>query len=369
MITLGQSVCRSRWRPADATRSGRSRSCLAASQSLTPAMSATRHAGCTFPRRGGRTPSGGRFLGSLVTPTDDGRGARSDRGHADSPSSPGSARVDKTGANPAGWFAMATRTVTHVIAAKRLGCATRTIERMLRDGRLKAVHERDRLLVDANDLELVLADRRLLRRRWNERDRSTSVTTEPRRPLATTAAAPNLTPRYQAVTPPVAEQRPSRPGVTPLSLEPAPIPPTTEDPPARHATRPRLRHPAITIATALALAALLVWMLNSSGPPRQQASGKSATKHHETPAPTHPVGSAEQPGAPTTGGREHAAPSPTSRGGVASLIVPDTPARIESASRTNVAVPAASASLAHSQTKRRSASANCGFGSLTYGAC
>ena len=39
---------------------------------------------------------------------------------------------------------MERRTVTHALAAEKLGVATRTIERMLRDGRLKAIPDRER---------------------------------------------------------------------------------------------------------------------------------------------------------------------------------------------------------------------------------
>ena len=39
---------------------------------------------------------------------------------------------------------MERRTVTHALAAEKLGVATRTIERMLREGRLKAIPDRER---------------------------------------------------------------------------------------------------------------------------------------------------------------------------------------------------------------------------------
>jgi len=58
---------------------------------------------------------------------------------------------------------MSDRVVTREHAAKRLNCSMRTIERMLRDGRLGSVRREDgRLSVDAEDLALVLADPDLL---------------------------------------------------------------------------------------------------------------------------------------------------------------------------------------------------------------
>ena len=125
---------------------------------------------------------------------------------------------------------MERRTVTHALAAKKLGVATRTIERMLRDGRLKAIPDRERLLVDANDLELVMRDRRLLRKRRQlraETPASAETKTREAAPLAAAAdrasveAASDLPSRAgipKLSTPSATgSERPA--GITPLGVE------------------------------------------------------------------------------------------------------------------------------------------------------
>ena len=260
---------------------------------------------------------------------------------------------------------MSETTITREAAAKRLGCSMRTVERMLRDGRLQAIRHPDgRLAVDRADLELVLREPKLLETR-----RARSDATPHAEPPVVTITAQADPDRLALIRDPEPSRRSLLERVTPLSPEPVPIPPATEEAPVRHAARSSRRHPAIAIATALALAAPLVWLLAPSGSPHQKPSGKSATQHHETPAPTLPTGSTIPRSAATTGGREHPAPSPTSRGGFASLIVPPSPTRLGPVSRTDAAVPPTDVPAGNTPTKPSSVSVNCGFGSLTYAGC
>ena len=258
---------------------------------------------------------------------------------------------------------MSENTITREAAAKRLGCSMRTVERMLRDGRLHAIRHADgRLAVDRADLELVLREPKLLETRRARTDET--LLAEP--PLA--AVPLRVDPDRPA---PIRDPEPTPPSllerVTPLSLEPDPTLTATGVPSPRRTRRFRLRYPAI--ASALALAALAVWLLIASAAPHQQASGKSATQHHETPALAVPIGSTGPRAAPTTGGREHPVPSPTSRGGLAALIVTRAPARVEPTSRSDATVRSAQPSSGHTPAKPSSVSANCGFGTLTYGGC
>ena len=260
---------------------------------------------------------------------------------------------------------MSETTITREAAAKRLGCSMRTVERMLRDGRLRPIRHPDgRLAVDRADLELVLREPKLLESRRA-------------RPDETLGAEPSVVTTTVRVDPhrpePSRDPEPARPSllerITPLSLEPDPNLPATGAPPTRRARRFRLRHSLIAVATALMLAALAVWLITPDGSPRPRASGKSATQHHETHAPTVPAGSTRSPATPTAGGREHPAPSPSSRGGLAALIVPISPTRPAPESRSNATLPPANIPAAHSPTKPSTVSANCGFGSLTYAGC
>ena len=236
---------------------------------------------------------------------------------------------------------------------------------MLRDGRLHAIrHPNGRLAVDRADLELVLREPKLLETRRARTDET------PRAEPPVAAVTAQLEPDRQVRTRESESIRPSLlERVTPLSHEPKPILPATGVSPPRHATRSRLRRLAIAIATALALATLLVWLLAPDGSSRQIASGKSATQHHVTPAPTPPTGSTTPRSAPATGGRAHPAPSPASRGGFASLIVPPSPVRLAPVARTDAAVLPKEERAGNTSTKPSSVSANCGFGSLTYGGC
>ena len=255
---------------------------------------------------------------------------------------------------------MSENTITREAAAKRLGCSMRTVERMLRDGRLQPIRHPDgRLAVDRADLEMVLREPKLLDARRARADGA--LRADPSVAPLTVLIDPDLPTR----TP---EPEPSRPSllerVTPLSLELDSSLPAISARPARSAVRSRLRHSVVLVVIGLALAALAVWVLSSSGSPRPQASGKSATQHREARLPTVPTGSTRLRAAPTTGGRE-----PASRGGLASLIVTRAPGRVEPASRGEATVRSAQPSSGHAPTKPSSVSANCGFGSLTYAGC
>ena len=188
---------------------------------------------------------------------------------------------------------MERRTVTHALAAKRLGVATRTIERMLRDGRLKAIPDRERLLVDAIDLELVLRDRRLLRKR-----RAVRVTTRGGVEMRTREAVPLVAaPTRLAVEatfgPPsgsdVARLSPSSTassappaGITPLGAE-------VEAAPLQPFGRIRRRPSRIAAGLTLALACIvaIAVAMRVTDPPAKRATGRGASAAHvRTPALT-----------------------------------------------------------------------------------
>ena len=84
------------------------------------------------------------------------------------------------------------QSVTREQAAKRLHCSMRTVERMLRDGRLASVRRADgRLSVDAQDLARVLADPGLLETR-RQAPPATPAPIEPAEPTVPLPEVPVL---------------------------------------------------------------------------------------------------------------------------------------------------------------------------------
>ena len=87
---------------------------------------------------------------------------------------------------------MSQQSVTREQAAKRLHCSMRTVERMLRDGRLASVRRADgRLSVDAQDLARVLADPELLETR-RQAPPATPAPIEPAEPTVPLPEVPVL---------------------------------------------------------------------------------------------------------------------------------------------------------------------------------
>ena len=83
-------------------------------------------------------------------------------------------------------------TITREAAAKRLGCSMRTVERMLRDGRLQPIRQPDgRLAVDRADLELVLREPKLLKTRAEPSVVTTAANVDPDLPTRTAEPEPS----------------------------------------------------------------------------------------------------------------------------------------------------------------------------------
>jgi excisionase family DNA binding protein len=108
---------------------------------------------------------------------------------------------------------MAERVVTREHAAKRLHCSMRTVERMLRDGRLGAVRRDDgRLAVDPEDFDRVLADPGLLERRRTNAALHVPSGADP----SAADEPPPTVERERATLNATSDPAPSRPRLTPL---------------------------------------------------------------------------------------------------------------------------------------------------------
>ena len=254
---------------------------------------------------------------------------------------------------------MERRTVTHVLAAKKLGCATRTIERMLRDGRLKAIPYRDRLLVDADDLELVLRDRRLLRKRRQPRAAAPlGIETKTRE------SAPRGTARARASLQ-EASVSPSRFGIPKLSTrsaasgeQPAGITPLGAElvvvplKPFGQIRRPPTRLAAVVTVALASLIAIVVAMRVTDHPVKLETGrGAPSAAHVRTPALTKGI--------------------PISRGGPASAAVARGGAAeslpIEASPPSQAAPSPAAIKPSHpGQSSAPRTSTSC-FGGLTFG--
>lgn len=236
---------------------------------------------------------------------------------------------------------MSARIVTREEAAKRLRCSMRTVERMLRDGRLGSVRRQDgRLSVDGEDLALVLANPTLLeeRRASAPRERQ-DIPPEPdvtQTSSAVLAADARITPLNEPL-----ESKPSRPQRSPR--------------------RPRIRAAvaSTTLVVSLAATAAIIGL------------GRIGDKSAEL-APQHSagLGRTHTPMA-ISGGRAQPAlaveAKPASRGGGANTIA--VRARRPQTQRPPITQVAAPRPGANSRVTATPTVHNCGFGSLTIVAC
>jgi excisionase family DNA binding protein len=256
---------------------------------------------------------------------------------------------------------MAERAVTREYAAKRLRCSMRTIERMLRDGRLAAVRREDgRLSVDPEDFQRVLADPGLLERRRASAAARAATSTDapatglppsaPDRPHETTDAPQKADPALQARLTPL--------GGLVESWRLAPVA-TPNSPSAQGSRRPLAARGLVLALLVLACAAasLALIYFHSSVARRPVAAQvvRSADPH------TAAAGQS-----PARGGR--ATPSRSSRatrGGASTSVV--VRATLPQTRRPRVMPPPASS--AHSRASVRAVETNCGFGSLAVAVC
>ena len=256
---------------------------------------------------------------------------------------------------------MAERAVTREYAAKRLRCSMRTIERMLRDGRLAAVRREDgRLSVDPEDFQRVLADPGLLERR--------RASGAPH--AATSAGAP------ASGFPPFAPGRPRETTDPPQKADPAlqarltPLGGLAESarlepiatPSSRSGRGSRRSLGALGLVLSLVVlvgaAASLAFVNFRSGVDRQPFTApvvRSANPHAAAPRQS------EARGGSATLPRDRGAV----RGGASTTVV--VRATLPQTRRPRVMPPPASS--AHSRPSVRAAETNCGFGSLAVAVC
>jgi excisionase family DNA binding protein len=242
---------------------------------------------------------------------------------------------------------MTDRLVTREQAAKRLGCSMRTIERMLRDGRLGAVRREDgRLSVDPEDFARVLADPGLLeRRRGASSPRPPVVTAEPGDHSEAEAERPSearLTPLDARVQPATADHSAiPRPG-----LEPSPV----------H----RARRPLMAAALILAGAVAAIGFVHSTSPLRNRSTAARITTAdpHTAPAPV-PAASGGRASAPDMPDKRSAA-----RGGPSTTVV--VRAARPQTRRPRVTEPTP---VGYPRVSPEASVTDCGFGSLTVLAC